>query len=198
MTHHDIQVGDVVYDLGQDGNPKMQVLSVLAEDLDEYREREDFDLADYKNHPHLPVRDDDRVFGCVYVPDDPGAEPSSGNNPYPLPAGRLARAPVETGDGSLSRIQDVIVRDLLEELLVMASHIDTTGTVEGSRVDAVLDVTGDTLDDRLVRDAEELARTHPKWQGDDLTPDSTAEDVDEGDASADSDDLGDFESTPEA
>lgn len=193
MTHHDIQVGDVVYDLGQDGNPKMQVLGVLAEDLDEYREREDFDLADYKNHPHLPVRDDDRVFACVYIPDAPGAEPSSGNNPYPLPAGRLARAPVETGDGSLDRIQDVIVRDLLEELLVMASHIDTTGTVESSRVDAVLDVAGDTLDDRLLRDAEELARTHPKWQGDDLSVDST-----ETDSNADSDDLGDFEPTPEA
>lgn len=196
MTHPDIRPGDVVYDLGQDGNPKMQVMEVLAEDLDEYREREDFDLADYKNHPHLPVRGDDRVFGCVYVPDDPGAEPSSGNNPYPLPAGRLARAPVEMGDGSLDRIQDVIVRDLLEEMLVMASHIDTTGTVESSRVDAVLDVAGDTLDDRLVRDAEELARTHPKWQGDDLSPDSTAEDVD--DTSDGSDDLGDFEPTPEA
>lgn len=196
MTHPDIRPGDVVYDLGQDGNPKMQVMEVLAEDLDEYREREDFDLADYKNHPHLPVRSDDRVFACVYVPDDPGAEPSSGNNPYPLPAGRLARAPVEMGDGSLDRIQDVIVRDLLEEMLVMASHIDTTGTVESSRVDAVLDVAGDTLDDRLVRDAEELARTHPKWQGDDLSSDSTAEDVD--DTSDGSDDLGDFEPTPEA
>jgi hypothetical protein len=163
MTHGDIQPGDVVYDLGQSGTPKMQVVDVLAEDLAEYREREDFDISTYKNHPHLPVTEDDRVLACVFLPDDPGADPS-GNNPYPLPEGRLARSPVENADTDLKPVQDVIVRDVLEDLLVMGSVIDSTGTVDESRVDVLLDAAGEVLDDRLVRDAEELARTRSDWQ----------------------------------
>jgi len=163
MTHDDIRPGDIVYDLGQQGSPKLQVVGVLAEDLAEYREREDFDISTHKNHPHLPVTEDDRVLACVYIPDDPGADPS-GNNPYSFPEGRLARAPVENAATDVEPVQDVLVRDLLEDLLVMASAIDSTGTIDESRVDVLLDVAGEVLDERVVRDAEELARTRSDWQ----------------------------------
>lgn len=191
MTHGDIRPGDVVYDLGQSGTPKMQVVDVLAEDLAEYREREDFDIATHKSHPHLPVRETDRVLACVYLPEDPGADTSSGNNPYPFPEGRLARSPVEQAATDLERVQDVLVRDVLEELLVMASVIDSTGTIDESREDVLLDVAGEVLDESVVRDAEELARTHPNWQGS-APAAATEDDVDAG-----ADELGDFEPSAE-
>jgi hypothetical protein len=187
MTHGDIRPGDVVYDLGQSGTPKMQVVDVLAEDLAEYREREDFDIATHKSHPHLPVTETDRVLACVYLPEDPGADTSSGNNPYPFPEGRLARSPVEQA------ATDVLVRDVLEDLLVMASVIDSTGTIDESREGVLLDVAGEVLDESVVRDAEELARTHPNWQG--SAPAAATEDDDAEDA--DADELGDFEPSAE-
>lgn len=161
MTHADIRVGDAVYDLAGGGS-KMLVVERLADSITEHREREDFDLATYKSHPNLPVREDDPVFKCVFIPDSPGGEPSG---TYDFPAGRLARAPIEAANTEIERVQDTIVRDTLEELLVMASAVDSTGTVDQSHVDVVLDVAGEALDERVVRDAEELARTRSDWQG---------------------------------
>jgi hypothetical protein len=161
MTHADIRVGDAVYDLAG-GGAKMVVVERVADSVEEHREREDFDLATYKSHPNLPVREDDPVFKCVFIPDSPGSEPGGGT--YDFPAGRLARAPIEAANAEVERVQDVIVRDVLEELLVMASAIDSTGTVDDSHVDVVLDIAGEAFDERLVRDAEELAETRPDWQ----------------------------------
>lgn len=83
--------GDVVIDL-----VTRQVVFVherVADTLEEYYEREGFDLATYKMHPFLPVRPDDAVYECVFVGgvDDlhkPGKT-------YDYPRGRLARIPVD-------------------------------------------------------------------------------------------------------
>ncbi|AAM88732.1 hypothetical protein PhiCh1p59 [Natrialba phage PhiCh1] len=209
MTHGDISVGDVVYDIGKGGG-KMVVVDRVADSIVEHREGEDYDIASYKHHPNLPVREDDAVFTCVYIPDTPGSHPASGT--YDFPAGRLARAPIEEANKALDPIQDVIVRDVLEDLLVMASAIDSTGTVDESRATVLLDVAGDVLDESIVRDAEELARSNPDWQGngstepasdgDDAVDEDDEEDSEEADPDAEDGDevgqLGDFEPTAES
>lgn len=116
MTHTDIDVGDVVYDLAGSGS-KMQVVARVADTVTEHREREDFDLASYKSHPHLPVRDDDAVFKCVYLPGEPGSEPSG---TYDFPAGRLARAPIEAANGDLASVQDRLAFRLVADVLAAA------------------------------------------------------------------------------
>jgi hypothetical protein len=195
MTHADIQVGDVVYDLAGDG-AKLVIVDRLADSIEEHRAQEgvDYDIGSYKSHPHLPVRESDPVFECVFVPDTPGGTPSK---TYDFPAGRLARAPIEAADEDLEHVRDTIVRDALEELLAMASTIDSTGTVDGSYVDVLLDVAGEALDERLVRHAEELARTRHDWQGASSTDSSAWSDDDPDPASASAagagDDLGDFD-----
>lgn len=192
MTHADLGVGDVVYDLAGDG-AKMVIVDRLADSIEEHRETVDYDLGSYKSHPHLPVRESDPVFECVFVPDSPGGTPSK---TYDFPAGRLARAPIEAADEDLTHVRDTIVRDALEELLAMAATIDSTGTVEGSYVDVLLDVAGEALDDRLVRDAEELARTRHDWQGSSESSSAWSDDdPDPASASAAGagDDLGDFD-----
>ena len=192
MTHGDIQIGDPVYDLAG-GGAKMLVVDRLADSLEEHREQADYDIGSYKSHPHLPVREDDAVFKCVFLPDQPGSEPGKS---YDFPAGRLARAPVEAANEEIDRVQDTITRGVLEDLLVMASVVDSTGTVNQSYVDVLLDVAGEALDDRLVSDAEELARTRPDWQGRSATDSEAWADDDPDAASASSggagDDLGDF------
>lgn len=70
---------------------------VLADTVVEYFEREDFDLWSYKNHPYLPVRPDDTVYGVVYVERSVEGLHKPGKI-YPTPRGRLARVPVELAE----------------------------------------------------------------------------------------------------
>jgi hypothetical protein len=83
--------GDVAIDL-----VTRQVVFVherVADTLEEYYEREGFDLATYKQHPWLPVRPDDAVFECVFVG---GVDDlHSPGKTYDYPRGRLARVPVD-------------------------------------------------------------------------------------------------------
>jgi len=156
VTHeHRIEPGDVVYDLGQQGQPKLQVRRVLAESVAEYERQEDFDLSSYKHHSRLPVSRSDRVLECVYLPDDPGAAPSDGN-PYPVPSGRLARSPVELADEG-HRIQDELRLDVLETMFRRAKSLDEDpGDSAGTLVEAVRLVAGDDCVE-LLDEAEELA-----------------------------------------
>jgi hypothetical protein len=151
-----IQPGDVVYDLAQSGTPKMQVRRVLADSVEEYAEREDFNLAEYKSHPRLPVTRDDRVVECVYLAEDPGAAPSNGN-PYAVPTGRLARAPVELADEG-RRVQDELRLDIFEMLFDRARALDEDATTDppGSLVETIRLLAGGTYTP-LLDEADELA-----------------------------------------
>jgi hypothetical protein len=156
VTHeHRIEPGDVVYDLGQQGQLKLQVRRVLAESVAEYERQEDFDLSTYKHHSRLPVSRSDRVLECVYLPDDPGATPSEGN-PYPVPAGRLARAPVELADEG-HRIQDELRLGVLETMFRRAKSLDEDpGDAADTLVETVRLLAGDDCVE-LLDEAEELA-----------------------------------------
>jgi hypothetical protein len=68
----------------------------VAGDLEEYYEREGFDLATYKMHPFLPVTPDDAVFECVFISEitAEGLHDWSSAKTYDYPAGRLAAVPI--------------------------------------------------------------------------------------------------------
>ena len=70
------------------------VVGVVADSLPEYYEAEGFDLLNYKSHPYLPVRVDDSVVKCVFVPRSVEKSHKVGKT-YDYPVGRLARVPIE-------------------------------------------------------------------------------------------------------
>jgi hypothetical protein len=70
------------------------VRQVVAQDLHEYYQDEQFDLAAYKTHPYLPVRESDTVYECVFISGDPERIHKPGDT-YDFPRGRLAHYPVE-------------------------------------------------------------------------------------------------------
>ncbi len=109
----EIRSGDVVHDLVERG--KMQVIEKAADSVAAYREREDFDLAEYKSHPLLDVSAHEPVYTCVYLPDSPT---TSFSGTYDFPRSRLARVPVEEANQDLERIQDAQTIDLLARLMV--------------------------------------------------------------------------------
>jgi Arc/MetJ-type ribon-helix-helix transcriptional regulator len=91
--------GDVAFDLVT--RQPLFVRGVAAEDLVEYYEAEEFDLASYKVHPWLPGVDlDNAVLECSFLGsiDDVHSQGKT----YDYPEGRLVRIPVELagGDGS--------------------------------------------------------------------------------------------------
>ncbi|QLH80031.1 hypothetical protein HZS55_15710 [Halosimplex rubrum] len=90
-THAGLDVGDVAIDLVT--RQPLMILGKSADTLAEHYEREDFDLATYKQHPYLPVSVDDAVFECAFVG---GVDDlHSFSRTYDYPAGRLARVPFE-------------------------------------------------------------------------------------------------------
>ena len=111
MTQSDIQTGDVVIDLTQ--NAKMVVLEQAAITVEEYSDREGFDLAEYKVHPQLRVSGTEPVFTCAYLK----GELAAPGGTYDFPESRLARIPVEDANEDVMRIQDVIRTDLTVALL---------------------------------------------------------------------------------
>jgi hypothetical protein len=89
-----VQPGDIVIDLVQ-GRP-LYVSRVRADTAVEYFDDEDFDLTTYKVHPWLPIRPDDTIFECVFVPTKPQDIPADpADKTYDYPSGRLARIPIE-------------------------------------------------------------------------------------------------------
>ena len=92
----DLQKGDIAIDLVT--RQPLFVVGVSAETLPAYYDREGFDLLNYKSHPYLPVRMDDRVLECVFVPRKVESVHSMGKS-YDYPAGRLARVPIERAGG---------------------------------------------------------------------------------------------------
>ena len=97
--HRDLQKGDVAIDLVT--RQPLFVTGVAASTLPDYYEREEFDLLSYKAHPYLPVRMDDRVLECVFVPRSVEAVHKIGKE-YAYPEGRLARVPIERAGGGSS------------------------------------------------------------------------------------------------
>ncbi|EMA42639.1 hypothetical protein [Halococcus saccharolyticus] len=99
--YRELEAGDVAIDLVT--RQPLFVTSVAAPSLPAYYEDEGFDLLNYKAHPYLPVRMDDRVLNCVFVPRAVEGVHNTGKE-YAYPAGRLARVPIEraVGDGDSS------------------------------------------------------------------------------------------------
>jgi len=90
-THAGLGVGDVAIDLVT--RQPLMILGKSADTLVDHYEREEFDLATYKQHPFLPVQIDDTVFECAFIG---GVDDlHSFSRSYDYPAGRLARVPFE-------------------------------------------------------------------------------------------------------
>ncbi|MDL0127044.1 hypothetical protein [Halobacterium salinarum] len=157
MTDSEIKVGDVVNDLGQNGK-LMQVVDKAADSVKEYREREDFDLADYKAHPLLDVSDDDTVWTCVFLTSEPTA---SFSGTYDYPESRLARQPVEEANQDLDRVQDALITTVLTALLETAGRDDMAASRSG-----LVDVASHAgVPTDLIEEAEELAAVDDHFDG---------------------------------
>lgn len=117
MTDSTIRVGDVCIDLIERG--KVQIVGIAAETVTEHRETNDYDISEYKGNALLSVRDDERVFSCVFSPEKPSVSLSG---TYDLPASRLARVPVEEANQELTRVQDEWTEQLLVNLFTVAGR----------------------------------------------------------------------------
>lgn len=95
-THRDLAPGDLAIDLVT--RQVLQIRDLAAVSVVDYYDAEEFDLASYKQHPWLPVRSDDRVFTCVFVPTNADGIHKGGRE-YDYPEGRLARVPMELVGG---------------------------------------------------------------------------------------------------
>lgn len=145
MVESALKVGDVAHDLVKRG--KVQVVAKAADSVAEHRGREGFDLATYKSHLLLDVAEDEPVFTCVYLPDEPTV---SFSGTYDFPRSRLARIPIEEANEDLHRFQTEMVAELLATMFVTATELDADGTL--------LEVCQATpLPDQLHRDAEQIA-----------------------------------------
>jgi len=91
-----IGVDDVCIDLVT--RQPLYVLDVAAPSVATYFDEEDFDLLNYNQAPYLPVRMDDRVLNCVFVPRSVEGVHKMGKT-YAYPEGRLARVPIERAGG---------------------------------------------------------------------------------------------------
>ena len=92
----DLEAGDVAIDLVT--RQPLFVTGIAASSLPAYYDVEEFDLLNYKVHPYLPVRMDDRVLNCVFVPRKVEGVHKMGKE-YAYPEGRLARVPIERAGG---------------------------------------------------------------------------------------------------
>ena len=157
MTDSEIKVGDVVNDLGQNGK-LMQVVAKAAGSVAEYREREDFDLAEYKSHPLLDVGDEDAVWTCVFLTSEPSA---SFSGTYDYPSSRLARQPVEESNADLTRVQESLTVAVLSSVF---NSMERNKSLEEDDITAVADHVGG-IDPGLVATARELATVDEHFDG---------------------------------
>ena len=84
--------GDVVIDLVT--RQPLFVKGAAYETLAEHYAEEGYSLATYKQHAWLPVRPDDTVYECVFIPRSVEKLHKVGKV-YSYPRGRLARCPVD-------------------------------------------------------------------------------------------------------
>lgn len=155
MPDPTLKVGDVAIDLVKRG--KLQVVGKAADSVAEYTDREDFDLAGYKSHPLLNVSDDEPVYTCVYLPDEPTVSLSG---TYDFPESRLARVPVEAANQDLQRLQTEIVVNVLATMYDEAFQRDANyedGGVTTSFEDALDQCWPPGLPEDVRSQAKELA-----------------------------------------
>lgn len=89
----DIEPGDIALDIVT--RQPMYVRDRVADSLDEYYERENFDLLTYKMHPFLPgIGIDNAAYEAVYLDGNPQNAHKVGKT-YDFPEARLMRFPVE-------------------------------------------------------------------------------------------------------
>lgn len=146
----EIQVGDVVHDLVERGH--MRVLQKEGS-VAEYREREDFDLAQYKTHPLLGVTDEEDAWRCVYLSSDPSVGYSQS---YVFPESRLARAPVEEARDDIDRPYVSIQRAQLAAIFQTSMEHRADFTEFRKSLLFFGEVAG--VDTQLLAEAHELAR----------------------------------------
>lgn len=148
MPESKLKVGDAAHDLVEGGT--VLVVERVADRVDEYSEREGYDLAGYKAHPLLEVQPDEPVFKAVYLPSTPTTNFSG---TYDFPASRLARIPVEEANEALVHPNRRLVVDLLEGLLQTAQQNDMASTAA-----EIVDVaTHSGIPTEIVDEASELA-----------------------------------------
>lgn len=149
-----IKPGDVCHDLVQRG--KVQVVELAAQSVSIHRQRSDYDITEYKANALLDVQETERVFTCVYLPEDPTV---SFSGTYDFPESRLARVPVEEANDGLDRVQHTIATAMLERLFNVARREENTPTA-----DAVADLAlaGD-IPEALVETALELADVEDRF-----------------------------------
>lgn len=156
MADASIKVGDVCHDLIERG--KVQIVAKKADTVADLREREKFDLADYKAHPLIRVPDDDTVWTAVYLPDKPT---TTFNGSYDFPESRLARVPVEEANQDLMRVQHDSAVQLTRALLSAYNGVEDD-TIHRLEV-AIEEVLGDDLASLVF----ELADVENQFGGDD-------------------------------
>ena len=147
MTDARIRAGDVCIDLVERG--KIFVMERAAISVRKHREREDYNIDDYKANSLLDVGNEETVWTCVYLPDKPQTEFSG---TYDFPESRLARVPVEEASQDLRRSQERLIVSVLESLF---GAVRRSGSEETNEI--VTSVARDALDEDLVDEARELA-----------------------------------------
>lgn len=147
MTDARLRAGDVAIDLIKRG--KVMVLERAAISVREHRQTADYDIGDYGGNPLLDVTDEETVWTCVYLPDEPTTEFSG---TYDFPESRLARVPVEEANQDLRRPQEAQALSMLEAMFTaaMESRFETA-------TDDLEFIARQALPDDLVDEARELA-----------------------------------------
>lgn len=125
MTDPELKAGDVAHDLVKRG--KVLVVERVAESVDRHRERNDYDIAEYKANALLGVSESESVWRCVYLPDEPS---TSFSGTYDFPRSRLARIPVENAREDLRRPQHGQAVTMLAALFSAALAYDDAPAVE--------------------------------------------------------------------
>lgn len=121
MPDGQLKIGDTAHDLVKRG--KVQVVGKAADTVRKHREREDYDIASYRANALLDVADDEPVYTCVYLPDEPT---TSFSGTYDFPRSRLARVPLEAANQDLDRVQRDIVMHTLAAMVGLARSLDDT------------------------------------------------------------------------
>lgn len=143
-----IQIGDVCIDLVERG--KVQVVQQAAATVEEHRQYNDYDVAAWKANALLDVQDDEPVYKCVYLTENPSP---SFSGTYDFPRSRLARQPVEEAHENLERIQWEHHVEVLRRLFAVALGGDTM--VSESELAELAELAG--IDPELVDVAWEVA-----------------------------------------
>lgn len=142
---HPYQTGDPVMDAAQ-GRP-MIVLEPLAETVDEWSDRNGYNLLDNYANAKFDPSPDEPVARCVYV-SDVRSEPSKD---YTFPISRLRLIDAHHADDR-RRVADRVRRDTLEGVFLALADAEMD-----HRIDGLADTLRPAFGDDLVSEARELA-----------------------------------------